>query len=45
MLRIDTINFDPPGAAKDRIHFDNLIPLYPTSMLKLETDPRNCPPG
>ena len=40
MLRIDAINFDPPGAAKDRIHFDNLIPLYPTSMLKMERDPQ-----
>ena len=38
MLRIDAVNFDPPGAAKDRVHFDNLIPLYPTSMLKMERD-------
>ncbi len=38
MLRIDAINFDPPGTAKDRTHFDNLIPLYPTSMLKMERD-------
>jgi transcription termination factor Rho len=38
MLRIDAVNFDPPAAAKDRVHFDNLIPLYPTSMLKMERD-------
>jgi transcription termination factor Rho len=40
MLRIDAVNFDPPTAAKDRVHFDNLIPLYPTSMLKMERDPQ-----
>jgi transcription termination factor Rho len=38
MLRIDAINFDPPALAKDRVHFDNLIPLYPTQMLKMERD-------
>ena len=38
MLRIDAINFDPPGVTKDRIHFDDLTPLYPTSMLKMERD-------
>jgi transcription termination factor Rho len=38
MLRIDAINFDPPMATKDRIHFDDLVPLYPTAMLKMERD-------
>jgi len=38
MLRIDAINFDPPGLAKERTSFDNLVPLYPTSMLKMERD-------
>ncbi|HEU4951234.1 MAG TPA: transcription termination factor Rho [Holophagaceae bacterium] len=40
MLRIDAVNFDPPQAAKDRLHFDNLVPLYPKSMLKMERDPQ-----
>ena len=40
LMRIDAINFDPPAAAKDRVHFDNLTPLYPTSMLKMERDPQ-----
>jgi transcription termination factor Rho len=40
LLRIDAINFDPPGATKDRVHFDNLVPLYPTAMLKMERDPQ-----
>ena len=38
LLRVDAVNFDPPPVAKDRAHFDNLVPLYPTSMLKMERD-------
>ncbi len=38
LLRIDAINFDPPHLAKERIHFDNLVPLYPTQHLKMERD-------
>jgi len=38
LLRVDAVNFDPPPAAKDRAHFDNLVPLYPTSLLKMERD-------
>ncbi|HTL97681.1 MAG TPA: transcription termination factor Rho [Holophagaceae bacterium] len=40
MLRIDAVNFDPPQNAKDRLHFDNLVPLYPKVMLKMERDPQ-----
>ncbi|HJW08356.1 MAG TPA: transcription termination factor Rho, partial [Holophagaceae bacterium] len=40
MLRIDAVNFEPPAQAKDRVHFDNLIPLYPKAMLKMERDPQ-----
>jgi len=39
MLKIDAVNFDPPMAAKERTHFDNLVPLYPTQHLKMERDP------
>ena len=38
LLRVDAVNFDPPSVAKDRAHFDNLVPLYPTAMLKMERD-------
>ncbi|MBL0209841.1 MAG: transcription termination factor Rho [Holophagaceae bacterium] len=38
LLRVDAVNFDPPPLAKDRAHFDNLVPLYPTSLLKMERD-------
>ncbi|MCL1893544.1 MAG: transcription termination factor Rho [Holophagaceae bacterium] len=39
MLRIDAVNFDPPLTAKERTHFDDLVPLYPTQHLKMERDP------
>ncbi|HET8900664.1 MAG TPA: transcription termination factor Rho, partial [Holophagaceae bacterium] len=40
MLRVDAVNFDAPESTKDRVHFDNLVPLYPKSMLKMERDPQ-----
>ncbi len=40
LLRIDAINFDSPSSVKERIHFDNLVPLYPTQHLKMERDPQ-----
>jgi len=40
MLRVDAVNFDPPLMAKERSHFDNLVPLYPKSHLKMERDPQ-----
>ena len=38
LLRVDAVNFDPPSFAKERAHFDNLVPLYPKQMLKMERD-------
>ncbi|MCE1228357.1 MAG: transcription termination factor Rho [Firmicutes bacterium] len=38
LLRIDAINFDPPPTARDRIHFDSLVPVYPTQLLKMERE-------
>jgi transcription termination factor Rho len=37
MLRVETVNFDPPLVAQTRVPFDNLTPLYPSKMLNLET--------
>ncbi len=37
MLRVETVNFDPPLVAQTRIPFDNLTPLYPNEKLNLET--------
>jgi transcription termination factor Rho len=39
MLRVETVNFDPPLVAQTRVPFDNLTPLYPDEMLSLETAP------
>ncbi len=37
MLRVETVNFDEPVVAQQRIPFDNLTPLYPNVRLNLET--------
>ena len=36
LLKINTINFEPPERVCHRINFDNLTPLYPDRRLKLE---------
>ena len=36
LLRANTINFDPPEVARHRIHFENLVPYFPTRKLSLE---------
>ncbi|MFW9603370.1 MAG: transcription termination factor Rho [Trichlorobacter sp.] len=41
LLKVETINFEPPEAARDKTLFDNLTPLYPEERLKLETTPDN----
>ncbi|MDR3343346.1 MAG: transcription termination factor Rho [Treponema sp.] len=37
MLRVETVNYDDPSVAQNRIPFDNLTPLYPNHKLDLET--------
>lgn len=37
LLRVDTINGDPPEQGKERIFFENLTPLYPNERLVMET--------
>ena len=41
LLKVETVNFEDPSVARDKILFDNLTPLYPDQRLKLETDPDN----
>jgi transcription termination factor Rho len=41
LLKVETLNFEPPEAARDKTLFDNLTPLYPEEKLKLETAPDN----
>ncbi len=38
LLRVNTINFDPPDRARHRVHFDNLTPFYPTEKINLEVE-------
>ncbi len=37
LVRVDSVNFDPPEASKDKVLFDNLTPLYPHRRIRLET--------
>jgi transcription termination factor Rho len=41
LIKVEAVNFEHPDAAKDKIFFDNLTPLYPHEHLKLETGPDN----
>jgi len=41
LLKVESINFEDPESARDKILFDNLTPLYPDERLRLETDPEN----
>ena len=34
LLKVDTINFEPPEEARNKILFDNLTPLYPAGALQ-----------
>lgn len=41
MLKVDRINSKPPERARERIHFENLTPLYPDKRLVMETTKEN----
>ncbi len=41
LLKVETVNFEDPAVARDKILFDNLTPLYPDQRLRLETDSDN----
>jgi len=41
LLKVDTVNFEPPEVARDKILFDNLTPLYPNEKFNLEIDAEN----
>lgn len=40
LLHIEAVNYENPEAAKDKILFDNLTPIYPTERIRLEYDPK-----
>ena len=37
LIKVDKINYQVPERAKERIHFENLTPLYPSKRLVMET--------
>jgi len=41
LLKVDTINYEPPEAAKSKTAFINLTPLHPEQQINLETTPDN----
>ena len=38
LLKVEAINFETPDAAREKIFFDNLTPLYPMERIRLEHD-------
>lgn len=41
LLKVDTINYEPPEAGKNKTAFINLTPLHPEELINLETTPDN----
>jgi transcription termination factor Rho len=39
LLKVETINYEDPDRAREKILFDNLTPLYPNQRLRLEAQP------
>ncbi|GLI34180.1 transcription termination factor Rho [Desulforhabdus amnigena] len=37
LLKVESVNFEDPDVARDKILFDNLTPLYPDRRVRLET--------
>ncbi len=41
LLKVESINYEPPENCINKVLFDNLTPLYPQEQLKMETEPDN----
>ncbi len=41
LLKVESVNFEDPEAARDKILFDNLTPLYPNQRLVMESEDRS----
>jgi transcription termination factor Rho len=41
LLKVESVNYEEPDVARDKILFDNLTPLYPMERIRLETDGDN----
>ncbi len=38
LIKVEAVNFEPPEAAIEKVHFDNLTPLYPDERIRLEVE-------
>ena len=38
LLKVESINMEPPEVAREKILFDNLVPLYPSERIRLEVE-------
>jgi len=41
LLKVEAVNYEDPEVAREKILFDNLIPLYPEEKFGLETNSKN----
>ncbi len=40
LLKIQEVNFDPPEVCRERVAFENRVPLHPDEKIQLEYDPK-----
>ncbi|MCG6962987.1 MAG: transcription termination factor Rho [Acidobacteria bacterium] len=38
LIKVEAVNFEPPEVAMEKVHFDNLTPLYPEERINLEVE-------
>ncbi len=41
LLKIEEVNFDSPEACRERVAFENRVPLHPEERIELEYDPKD----
>ena len=41
LLKVEAVNYEDPEDTRDKILFDNLVPLYPDDKVRLETEAKN----
>ncbi|MBN2370019.1 MAG: transcription termination factor Rho [Vicinamibacteria bacterium] len=41
LIKVEAINFEPPGSIREKLLFDNLTPLYPNERIRLEMNSDN----
>ena len=41
LLKVEAVNYEDPEDTRDKILFDNLVPLYPDDKVRLETEAEN----